>query len=504
MTTKKDMPPHGEQENNGKQAHQEVRSEDGSAEKHLSTIDSEPEVEEKKEVLVKQPYPVSAMQADLDLQQLRILAAVMMKLVGTVRDMFEDGKRNLAHLCNKYGRLEVEVMFKDVTDIPANYSHVERSAKAFMALCYRHEDKDRRIVELTHFVDRVHFPSDTKTRKYIVFEFTEEQAEKILDFNFYSTYLASVVFNINHKYAARLYMLFNSMRGYAKSGDSTFHWYIDYGELRKILGIDEVISRTSVKQKAYKQYKDFKKRVLESSAKELKLLADMGKSDCWFEYRELPDSFDGHPERLDFTVHVCEDVVRRLPLSGEEEDTLGERLKKMFGFTDKDVAKIEDHMPHADNKQVAAHCEERLLKKAEEILATIEKKGKDIKNKRVYALVSLVCEAEAMEDERIEAKLDVVERVGKAEDCASDCPPEEPADRLSPNERERIAAWVRDRWLSAVGMKMYNMYVGTSDIVWRQGIEVEVGHDDTARWFEDNRVVLEKAVGRTFKVRVKP
>ena len=71
-------------------------------------------------------------------------------------------------------------------------------------------------------------------------------------------------------------------------------------------------------------------------------------------------------------MHVCEDVVRRLPLSGEEEDTLGERLKKMFGFTDKDVAKIEDHMPHADNKQVAAHCEERLLKKAEEILATIE------------------------------------------------------------------------------------------------------------------------------------
>ena len=63
---------------------------------------------------------------------------------------------------------------------------------------------------------------------------------------------------------------------------------------------------------------------------------------------------------------------------------------------------------------------------------------------------------------------------------------------------------MRDRWLSAVGMKMYNMYVGTSDIVWLQGIEVEVGHDDTARWFEDNRVVLEKAVGRTFKVRVKP
>ena len=87
MTPKKDMPPHGEQENNGKQAHQDVRSGDGSAKKHLSTIDSEPEVEEKKEVLVKQPYPVSAMQADLDLQQLRILAAVMMKLVGTVRDL---------------------------------------------------------------------------------------------------------------------------------------------------------------------------------------------------------------------------------------------------------------------------------------------------------------------------------------------------------------------------------------------------------------------------------
>ena len=39
--------------------------------------------------------------------------------------------------------------------------------------------------------------------------------------------------------------------------------------------------------------------------------------------------------------------------------------------------------------------------------------------------------------------------------------------------------------------------------MWRKGIEVEVDHDDTARWFGQNREELERAVGMSFKVGVK-
>lgn len=519
MATKKNTQPDDEKEKEDKKSKGNERKKkagDGPGEFSVCKLEDDAEDAESKDVYVKQPYPVSAMQADLNLEQLRILAAVMMKLVLSVKGMFDGEKRNLAHLCNENGRLEVAVRFSDVTDNPRCYLHVEQSAKAFMALYYRHEDKDRRIIELTHFVDRVHFPSDTKTRKYIMFEFTEEQAEKILDFNIYSTYLASVIYNINRKYAARLYMLFNSMRGYARNGCSTFHWYVDYGELRKILGIDEAISRTSVKQKAYKLYKDFKKRVLEESARELRELADEGRSDCWFEYREMPDDFEGHPERLDFTVHVCEEMGKELLDGKEEGGTFRERLKDMLGFSDKDVDKIEEHVATGRGEECVRRAEERLLLKAEEIVSTMEKKGDLIKNKKIYALVSLICEAEAIEEEWMQAEAkgagmegnadgDVRNGAGDGSREAGGAKGDARGGQQEPSERdrERMVAWVRDRWLSAVGMKMYNMYIGTAAVMWRKGIEVEVDHDDTARWFGQNREELERAVGMSFKVGVK-
>jgi hypothetical protein len=44
-------------------------------------------------------------------------------------------------------------------------------------------------------------------------------------------------------------------------------------------------------------------------------MADAGKSDCWFDFTELPEGFDGEPQRFDFIVHLSE-AKKDLPASG--------------------------------------------------------------------------------------------------------------------------------------------------------------------------------------------
>ena len=191
-------------------------------------------------------------------------------------------------------------------------------------------------------------------------------------------------------------------------------------------------------------------------------------------------------------------------------------LKDMLGFSDKDVDKIEEHVATGRGEECVWRAAERLLLKAEEIVSTMEKKGDLIKNKKIYALVSLICEAEAIEEEWMQAEAkgagmegnadgDVRNGAGDGSREAGGAKGDARGGQLEPSERdrERMVAWVRDRWLSAVGMKMYNMYIGTAAVMWRKGIEVEVDHDDTARWFGQNRVELERAVGMSFKVGVK-
>ena len=43
---------------------------------------------------IRQPYPISAMQADLSTQQIRILVSMMQSIQDGVQRMFEQGKRS--------------------------------------------------------------------------------------------------------------------------------------------------------------------------------------------------------------------------------------------------------------------------------------------------------------------------------------------------------------------------------------------------------------------------
>lgn len=257
---------------------------------------------------IRQPYPISAVQADLSTQQIRILVGMMQSVQDGVQKMFEcgpvDGQLEL--FPEMKDRVDVDFKFSDVVDRPDAYRDVERVAKKFMEMVFRYEDKQKGEVSLSHFVDEITYPSRGSKRDKIRFTFTKKQAQAVFNFTMYSRYLLPVVTSSKSKHTARLYMLITSARGFEQDGSGIFHWYVTYEELRRILGCDDKDEHGRWYRKSQKQYKHFKADILRTAQHELRALADDGKSDCWFEFIELPENFEGEPQRFDFVVHLSE------------------------------------------------------------------------------------------------------------------------------------------------------------------------------------------------------
>ena len=270
---------------------------------------------------IRQPYPISAMQADLSTQQIRILVGMMQSIQDGVRKMFEKNQRTdngqlllFPELHDDHVR--VEFKFSDIAVRPDAYRDVETIAEKFMKMVFRYEDKDAGEVTLQHFVDEVTYPKRGSKRDRIVFSFTKKQAQTVFNFTKYSRYMLSVAASANSKHTARIYMLITSARGFERDDAGVFHWYVGYEELRRILGCDEKDAADRWYRKSQKQYKHFKADVLRTAQKELKEMADAGKSDCWFDFTELPEGFDSEPQRFDFIVHLSE-AKKELPAARE-------------------------------------------------------------------------------------------------------------------------------------------------------------------------------------------
>lgn len=263
---------------------------------------------------IRQPYPISAIQADLSTQQIRILVAMMQSVQDGVQKMFERSHDNSQ--LNLFSdiqddRVSIDFKFSDVASHAYAYADVEKVAKKFMQMVFRYEDKQKGEISLSHFVDEISYPSRGSKRDKIRFTFTKKQAEVVFNFTMYSRYLMPVVMSSKSKYTARLYMLFTSARGFEKNG--SYHWYVGYERLRRILGCDEKDEHGRWYRKRSKDYKHFKFDILRIAEKELKALFDEGKSDCWFEFSEVPEKYDVEPKSLDFIVHMATDDSKQQP-----------------------------------------------------------------------------------------------------------------------------------------------------------------------------------------------
>jgi hypothetical protein len=246
---------------------------------------------------------------------------MMQSVQDGVQDMFERREKDgqlLLFSDMQDAPIHIDFKFSDVVSRADAYRDVEKVADKFMKMVFRYEDKQKGEVTLSHFVDSITYPSRGSKRDKIRFTFTREQAQTVFNFTMYSRYMLSVASEAESKHTARIYMLITSARGFDREGTGTFHWYVGYEELRRMLGCDEKDERGHWVRQRQKLYKHFKADVLRTAERELKALADEGKSDCWFEFVELPEKFEGEPQRFDFVVHQSEVGEKYITATSEE------------------------------------------------------------------------------------------------------------------------------------------------------------------------------------------
>lgn len=259
---------------------------------------------------IRQPYPITAFQADLSIRQIRILAAMMKGIQDGVRKMFKQkAETRQVKLFPDLdaGYIYICVPFREVTDRSDTYVDVERVARKFMDMVFRYDDKQKGEITLTHFVDEISIPKPNGRRETIRFKFSQQQANVIFNFTMYSRYLMPVVMSAKSKYTARIYMLMTSAQGFKEKNSSTYSWYVGYDELRRIFGCDVKQPNGRWCRKTRKDYRHFKLDVLQVAQNELKKLADEGISDCWFDYKESPEDYIKEPKSLVFTIHLVEE-----------------------------------------------------------------------------------------------------------------------------------------------------------------------------------------------------
>ena len=95
---------------------------------------------------IRQPYPISAIQADLSTQQIRILVAMMKSVQDGVQKMFErvheNSQLNLFSAIQD-DRVNIDFKFSDVASHAYAYADVEQVAKKFMQVAFRYEDNQK-------------------------------------------------------------------------------------------------------------------------------------------------------------------------------------------------------------------------------------------------------------------------------------------------------------------------------------------------------------------------
>lgn len=259
---------------------------------------------------IRQPYPITAFQADLSIRQIRILAAMMKGIQDGVHKMFKQKSevRQVEMFPNlDDGYTYIYVPFREVTDRSDTYVDVERVARKFMDMVFRYDDKQKGEITLSHFVDEISIPKPNGRRETIRFKFSQKQADVIFNFTMYSRYLMPVVMSAKSKYTARIYMLMTSAQGFKEKNSATYAWYVGYDELRRIFGCDVKQPNGRWCRKTRKDYRHFKLDVLQVAQNELKKLADEGISDCWFDYKESPEDYIKEPKSLVFTIHLVEE-----------------------------------------------------------------------------------------------------------------------------------------------------------------------------------------------------
>ena len=181
---------------------------------------------------------------------------------------------------------------------------------------------------------------------------------------------------IAEKFPKRIYLYLSNFK-YMPDGLT-----VDYWKFRHDIGFNdnEVDAKTKERIIQYPHYCDFVKRVLRPSETTLREMADSNISDFYFEYTEIYKTSrrQKNPDQLHFTFHLSDvgQNIKNDKTSMRETIEIERRLQTEFDQSPTQVRRIITSLTPDDRPLFTA--------KMDELLALIEGKRVQIKDKRSY------------------------------------------------------------------------------------------------------------------------
>lgn len=462
---------------------------------------------------IKQPYALSVMRGDLSLTQTHIMVELMGALQVKINDfiahMGEEGNAVFKEEdFNENGVAHVDVNLAAVSNRPDYYADVESMAYRLMGATIKRpeEVEGMKMMKLSHVFDSISVPFEDNERGrrkgFIRFYFNREQAKEIFNFTRYSKYIKAVARNSSSQYTSRLYMIITA---YKKFGQ----WEVDYSELRKILGFlayeEDENGQWRWVEKKYTEYRQFKRRVLNTAADELRDLAEKGEADCYFDFQEIypAGKKKGTPEKILFTITVS-DLGREQNHSASFAKKLiavEDFLKQDFGFR---TSEIRQMLPRINDDNIDV-----FIAKMNEVKKYIDKEESKILDKKKYAFTALRNVIDDFEEAIAEEVLDdsSMNRRNKTSDEFSqnslqDDLFHEGVANTKMNAKKEVehSSWdglsftdapFRDALTSMFGARIYTMYLMQIRIIsYRQEtVSLLIPHEEVSDYIDSNNLI---------------
>lgn len=462
---------------------------------------------------IKQPYALSVMRGDLSLTQTHIMVELMGALQVKINDfiahMGEEGNAVFKEEdFNENGVAHVDVNLAAVSNRPDYYADVESMAYRLMGATIKRpeEVEGMKMMKLSHVFDSISVPFEDNERGrrkgFIRFYFNREQAKEIFNFTRYSKYIKAVARNSSSQYTSRLYMIITA---YKKFGQ----WEVDYSELRKILGFlayeEDENGQWRWVEKKYTEYRQFKRRVLNTAADELRDLAEKGEADCYFDFQEIypAGKKKGTPEKILFTITVS-DLGREQNHSASFAKKLiavEDFLKQDFGFR---TSEIRQMLPRINDDNIDV-----FIAKMNEVKKYIDKEESKILDKKKYAFTALRNVIDDFEEAIAEEVLDDSSMNGKnktsdefSQNSLQDNLFHEGVANTKMNTKKEVehSSWdglsftdapFRDALTSMFGARIYTMYLMQIRIIsYRQEtVSLLIPHEEVSDYIDSNNLI---------------
>lgn len=462
---------------------------------------------------IKQPYALSVMRGDLSLTQTHIMVELMGALQVKINDfiahMGEEGNAVFKEEdFNENGVAHVDVNLAAVSNRPDYYADVESMAYRLMGATIKRpeEVEGMKMMKLSHVFDSISVPFEDNERGrrkgFIRFYFNREQAKEIFNFTRYSKYIKAVARNSSSQYTSRLYMIITA---YKKFGQ----WEVDYSELRKILGFlayeEDENGQWRWVEKKYTEYRQFKRRVLNTAADELRDLAEKGEADCYFDFQEIypAGKKKGTPEKILFTITVS-DLGREQNHSASFAKKLiavEDFLKQDFGFR---TSEIRQMLPRINDDNIDV-----FIAKMNEVKKYIDKEESKILDKKKYAFTALRNVIDDFEEAIAEEVLDDSSMNGRnktsdefSQKSLQDDLFHEGVANTKMNAKKEVehSSWdglsftdapFRDALTSMFGARIYTMYLMQIRIIsYRQEtVSLLIPHEEVSDYIDSNNLI---------------